>query len=301
MSHNGLPGTQTPLVKRTLHGALCILQNIEPGECIPGEVAFAHELSVSRTTVREANAWLKKKKIVRQNGRRLVLARNVRQTDFPKDIPEELPKDREVVHHLLEQIGTGKILPGQRFSERQLASELGCSTAPVREAMLSLVPLGLFRKEARRQWQAVELNECQIRELTELRQLVECYCLGCLMREETLGRYRSRLKALLKRTKALGTKAGFSMSKFSELDVTFHRMLLESSGNRIIAERHAFIYTLVEFQLHSKRFTVERARLGVRQHIGIIEAILSGHEDEAQKLLKEHLNTAMDAIISLTQ
>ena len=54
----------------------------------------------------------------------------------------------------------------------------------------------------------------------------------------------------------------------------FHHIILEAPDNKILLERNEFMYALVEFQLHNEKFSVERARLGLKQHIYILEAIL---------------------------
>lgn len=287
----------TPLLTRSLHAILDRVRELRPGERLAGEEELACVSRASRTTVRGVLHRLSEGGLIERSGSRWRLRRAVRDSDYHGEAPVEVAKDREAVRYLLAQVGNGSIRPGGRFSERTIAKALGCSVSPVREALLSLAPLGLFRKDERRQWQAVELDKRQIEELMEFRSLVEGYGLARLMRPATLTQYRARLEDLLERTRRLHESKRLDMDGFSALDVDFHRILLEAPGNEIMRERTAFMHALVEFQLQNEKFTPERARLGLRQHVGIIRAILAGERKTARRLLDEHFRTAAETLI----
>lgn len=291
----------TPLLTRSLHTILDRIRKLSPGDRLEVEDKLARECDTSRTTVRAALHQLQVSGLIQRRGSRWKLRRAVRDSDYPGDPPVEVAKVGEAVRYLLEQVGSGNIRPGRRFSERTIARALGCSVSPVREALLSLAPLGLFRKDERRQWEAVELDKRQIEELMEFRGLVETYGLGQLMQPATLASYRPRLEALLERTRRLGGARRVDGQGFSALDIDFHRVLLEAPGNEIMRERTAFIHALVEFQLRNEKFTSERARLGLRQHVGIIEAILAGDRKAARRLLEQHFVTAAETLISFRE
>jgi|GEM_PF-6518755 len=88
----------------------------------------------------ESQGW------VRVEGGRRVLVRRTRSADLPKPVGKPVSRDQQVVRYVVEQIGSGAIQPGNRISEKKIATELGFSTGPVREGRLSLAPLGLIRK-----------------------------------------------------------------------------------------------------------------------------------------------------------
>lgn len=291
----------TPLVLRTQVNLLDALSELSPQSRVHSEESLAEMYSVSRTTVREAMQLLQESGLISRDGPRRILARTVRKGDYPAEVPNDSPKDREVIHHLLKRVAIGEIRPGQRFSERTLMKELGYSASPVREALISLAPLGLFRKDQRRQWEAVALDERQIEELTEIRNLIEGYGLKYLMRPQVIKRYRKRLESVLARTRKLGEAKRLNKNQFSKLDVEFHHIILEAPENKILLERNEFIYALVEFQLHNEKFSVERARLGLKQHIYILEAILEGNYKNALRHLMEHLQTAEETLKSFLE
>ncbi len=277
------------------------VRRLKPGDRLVGEEELARECDASRTTVRGVLHQLQACGLIERSGSRWKMRRRVRVSDYPGETPVEVAKVGEAVRYLLKQVGNGNIRPGRRFSERTISKALGCSVSPVREALLSLAPLGLFRKDDRRQWEAVELDKRQIEELMEFRSLVEGYGLGRLMQPATLANYRPGLEDLLERTRRLGGSKRLDTEGFSELDIDFHRLLLEAPGNKIMRERTAFMHALVEFQLRNDKFTSERARLGLRQHVGIMEAILAGDRKTAGRLLDDHFRTASETLIGFRE
>jgi DNA-binding GntR family transcriptional regulator len=273
----------------------------KPGDRLAVEERLAQECGASRTTVRGVLHQLQARGVIERSASRWKLRRVVRDSDYPGETPVEVAKVGEAVRYLLAQVGSGNIRPGHRFSERTISKALGCSVSPVREALLSLAPLGLFRKDNRRQWEAVELDVRQIEELMEFRSLVEGYGLGRLMRPATLASCRPRLESLLERTRRLGASKRLDMEGFSELDIEFHSLLMEAPGNEIMRERTAFMHALVEFQLRNDKFTSERARLGLQQHVRIMQEILGGDVKAANRLLYAHFRTAAETLIGFRE
>lgn len=289
------------LVERTVKQLLKMLSDVEAGSRCPRELDAAATCEVSRTTVREAYLYLEDKGLIERRSTGRHLRRCPRREDQPQSVEPVETKDQTVVRILLQRIGKGEIQPGQRLSERTLATELGCSVTPVREALLSLAPLGLFEKENRRQWQAVRLNRVQCRELTELRRIVEGYCLRKACDSGWHQSEATALKALHRKTSDLLKDGIPDQTKFLDVDVAFHTSLLESSGNSLLIERNRFIYALINFQLGNRHFTRDRARLGIQQHINILDALLDDDREAAESRLMEHIEAAGQTLIQLAE
>jgi DNA-binding GntR family transcriptional regulator len=293
------PSSPSPLVLKVRHLLLEQLARLHPGDRVPLETEIGAQCAVSRTTVRKALQSLEDDGIITRRDSQRVLVRAIRASDQIKLLPVHLPKDQEVARWLLGQVGQGKIRPGQRFSERAIARQLNCSCAPVREALLSLSPLGLFHKDNRRQWQALSPTHKLIRELTEMRLLVEDYGLAKLLEPEVLPHYRPDLKDLRRHTQQLLSPQDFDGAEFLKADIGFHQLLLKATDNELLAKRHQFIYAMIEFQLQNADFTSDRARLGLTQHLHLIDAILQGRNTDAHAALKDHLLTAQQTLLQL--
>jgi DNA-binding GntR family transcriptional regulator len=138
------------------------------GKPAPGEGEIAAECHVSRTTVRKVLERMEAERLVRWEDGRRVLARRVLPADAPPQAPEPVLREQQVAWFVLGKIARNELQPGQSLSEKGIATELGVSTGQVREAMLTLAPLGLIRKRVRRQWEVAVLNGCQWGDLMEL-------------------------------------------------------------------------------------------------------------------------------------
>lgn len=292
--------SHSSLVLNVRNHILDQLHTLSPGDRVPLEAQLAQECEVSRTTIRRSLQVLEDDGIITRRDSRRVLARKIRESDQASQPTTALPKDQEVARWLLTQIGQGKIRPGQKLSERGIAQQLGCSYAPVREALLTLSPLGLFQKSNRRQWQAVSLRPDQVREVCEMRQLVEQYGLSKLMQPQTFKVFQPKLRELRKTTEKLLQADDLDMSQFLKVDIQFHQHLLEATGNKLIVERHQFIYALIEFQLRNTRFTQDRAQLGLSQHLKILDAILRNSPSQALAHLQNHLESSEETLLRLS-
>ncbi len=289
----------SPLVTKVTTALLDDLRSSRPGARLPSENAVAAGHGVSRTTVRAAFECLRGVGLVATDDRVRRLARRVSATDYPPSSEEAIPKDQAARRHLLDALADGSIRPGDTIGERAVARALGCSTAPVREAFLVLSAMGLFRKDDSRQWKAAALDERQARELTELRQLLEGHGLRKLLDAPPAARPLARLRELRTITSALADAPEPRSERIIDTDIALHRLILEASGNRLIVERNRFIYALIEFQLRNPRFTVERGRLGLRQHLRIIDAILAADPTAAGDALRHHLDSALETLLML--
>lgn len=270
------------------------------GTRCPLEQELADECGVSRTTVRSAYEIMEHKGVVfRQNSERFLTRKLVSNKVVQKSPP--ISKEKEVSEYLIGLISNGELSQGQRLSENKIAEIMGCSISPVREALISLAPLGIFEKESRHQWQVVSPNNQMFQELYEFRRVLETYCLKKLMKQEVLTKNLPKIKSLLRKTEDLLNKKNVNFKSFFEIDVSFHYFLLEVAGNRFILERSKFIYAIIDFQRSSSIYSKERVRYGLNQHIDILKAIISSNEDAALSALENHLSSALETLKNINQ
>src|SRR5262249_41410847 len=75
-------------------------------------------------------------------------------------------------------VGTGEIMPGEIYSAPSLASRLGVSATPVREALLDLANEGLVEPVRNRGFRVVVLDDSDLDEIFELRTMLEVPSVG---------------------------------------------------------------------------------------------------------------------------
>ena len=183
--------------------------------------------------------------------------------------------------------------PGQAVSEKEIASQLGVSRTPVREALMRLSDEGLI--EVFRQ-SGTFVSPIKLHDVYE-GQLVREALEIAVMRRATRKfdrRFESRFQALLARQRECAKWNDYD--GFHALDEEFHRTISECSGTprvwRIIISAKA--------QLDRVR------RLGIRapgqfqqilqQHESIVAGMKSGDEALAAGALQEHLNAVFTSI-----
>src|SRR5579859_5031189 len=85
------------------------------------------------------------------------------------DVDSREPMDRRVYRALRRSLMSGAILPGARVSTRSIASALGVSAMPVREALKRLESDGALRSSAQSAFIVNELSRVEFREILLIR------------------------------------------------------------------------------------------------------------------------------------
>ena len=89
------------------------------------------------------------------------------------DIQNHRPLREIVYEELKMQILTGKIIPGTRMMEVELADDMGVSRTPIREAIRQLEKEGLVTIEPRRGAYASQISVKDMVDILEVRQNLE--------------------------------------------------------------------------------------------------------------------------------
>ena len=202
----------------------------------------------------------------------------------------------QIIHH--DGLVSGDKLP----SERELADRLHAGRSSVREALRALELLdlietrkgeGTFVKSANSQ-QLIELlanfflrNPQARQDVAETRRLIEAEAvrLGC---SRSVKSQHERLLSIVE-TASRKNKAGEIPV---EEDYEFHKMLIETSGNRLLMN---IWRPLVEYSKVALRASLEReGRMeeALKEHRRIVDAIQAKDEDRAVAALHHHLSNS---------
>ena len=95
------------------------------------------------------------------------------ETKFNINTNEYLPLRDVVFNPLRDAILTGKLVPGERLMENQLAEKLGVSRTPVREALRMLELENLVELVPRKGAQVLDMTEKDIVNILEIRSALE--------------------------------------------------------------------------------------------------------------------------------
>ncbi|MGH2913379.1 MAG: GntR family transcriptional regulator [Solirubrobacteraceae bacterium] len=203
--------------------------------------------------------------------------------------------EREVHRRLRDLIVSGDLVPGALYSMNELAAQLHVSRTPVAQAVGRLVDQGMVRVEHRRGLRVLETSTHDLAEIYELRLLLEpraTYRATGLMRKGDHRRLKEALVALSGAAAAAGNPR-----EFVRRDSDFHRVIMNASGNRRLAD---FVASLRDLQLIRAASTVNRSRSRtdvVADHQRIYDAIVSGDAVAAARQMHQHILTTGELLI----
>jgi len=213
-------------------------------------------------------------------------------------LTETLPRRSlrdEVFDALHKRIIAGEVRPGEWLRQEDIASQLGVSMTPVREALDLLVAAGLAEREPYRGVRVVELSQDEMLDAYGLRILLEPSSTR-LASEAATPPQIEELKCILSGTLDLVNLE--DMSRLRELSRQFHAAVVGMSGNPLLERVYQIAvnkfpdWMLYEAMFRHPEALTESLHLEQEQHRAILNAI-AAHDPEAA------FRTALDHILSL--
>ena len=181
---------------------------------------------------------------------------------------------------------SGELAPGTLVSVPALAAEFEVSATPVREAMLDLEQRGFVDSVRNKDFRVTQVSLRDLREIVELRQLLEAPATAALAGKvppERMPSWRTMADEIGAHAEAA------ELAQFIESDRDFHLALLAEYGNdRLVS--------LVR-ELRSQTRMVNLARMAhspelsvsAAEHHQMLDLIESGDADALEKLTVVHL------------
>jgi DNA-binding GntR family transcriptional regulator len=184
---------------------------------------------------------------------------------------------------------TGDLAPGQIYSAASLATELGVSNSPVREAMLTLVNQGLMEAVKNRGFRVVPLGEKERRNIYELRCLIEIPSMARLasLKEKVVAHKQEFSKIASDMVDC--AKAG-DIVGYLDADRRFHLGLLD------ILENGQLTAIVENLRDQSRQYGLKALSASgnlvnsAREHQPILDALVAGDRKLTTKLMIEHLD-----------
>ena len=147
-------------------------------------------------------------------------------TKFNINTNEYLPLRDVVFNTLRDAILTGKLVPGERLMENQLADKLGVSRTPVREALRMLELENLVELVPRKGAQVLDMSEKDVINILEVRSALEglATSLACKkMAKEDLQQLKE-MEAEFEHAVAEN-----DVEKFVDIDEDFHDLIFTAT------------------------------------------------------------------------
>jgi DNA-binding GntR family transcriptional regulator len=203
-----------------------------------------------------------------------------------------------IVEQLRAEISAGKLKPGQKLRQEELAARFQISSTPVREALRKLEAEGLLTSVPH---QGVFVSQIRLEEMEEryrLRILLETYAVKEAMRHlQAAPEQRDKLLNDLEEYQAAICAAleEGRHSEVNQLSYDLHLRLYEEARSPLLKQMILDLWK--HFPFRSLWFVPGRAEQAHAEHLILFDAIRQGDTAEAERLLREHLETSARVFI----
>ena len=186
-------------------------------------------------------------------------------------------------------IVSGELAAGAKLSENTLASKLGVSRGPVREALRALEQTGLVRVEKNR---GVFVREITLEEADDIYELRATFdqLAGRKLAMRITPEQLEELRSLIERMEQAAARD--DLDAYYPLNLRFHDALIEFTGNKKLL--HTYRRLVNELNLFRRQTLAQRDRLplSTREHKNIVDAIAARDPDTAGRLLHDHVTAS---------
>lgn len=223
--------------------------------------------------------------------------------DTRKISPIRRGKDRgenladRIYNQLKQDIFEFRLLPGDRFSENEIAERVQASRTPVREALFRLQREGYVDVLYRSGWQIRPFDFKSFEDLYDVRIIIETAAVKRLCEMEVPPATLNDLKQIWL------VPAGERLSDgatVSQLDERFHEMLVEGTGNVEMAQMHHAVTERIRIIRRLDFTKPPRIDATYTEHGKILRAVLQRRADQSQLLLKTHIEESKAEVRKIT-
>ncbi|MBI1310223.1 FCD domain-containing protein [bacterium] len=228
-----------------------------------------------------------------------------------------------IVEQLLTDIFQGRLHAGERLVITTLADRFGVSQSPIREALVSLEGVGIVDIEPNCGAVVRRVTEADVREVCQVRRALECAAVRLACGRTDLGElqqladaFRSAAEVSFsasgRNSRTRSGKAGHgkprsgdrrsvrkAIDSARELDSRLHDLIAESCGNRFLKKELGRLKLLfrsfrdVAWDQRSSDSDLARFAEEAREHLAIVEALLTGDRKAASRAMSCHIRSGV--------
>ena len=189
----------------------------------------------------------------------------------------------------------GRLEPGRRLKEEELARELGISRTPVREALLVLQTEGLLESAPNRGATVRTYEAADLDDLYQLRALLEGFAARRAAARISAADL-DRLRESCERFVAL--RAEDDVTDLVRENLSFHNVILEAAGSERLVQ---MVRKVIELPLVYRSYvwySPEQKLISEHYHRQLTAALTAHDAERAELVMKEHVLEARDFLIA---
>jgi DNA-binding GntR family transcriptional regulator len=192
----------------------------------------------------------------------------------------------------------GELRLGARLGEERLATSLGLSRTPIREALLRLHSEGLIDRYPEGGYQPRPPVVSGVRELYEVRRGLELLAIRRPV-SEGVPHNRAILEQIRDEWSAMAEDLPEPDPGFVIADESFHLGIAEAAGNTALTEMLTNVNQRIRMVRMQDFMAGDRMAATVEQHVAIVSALISGDLEQAADTLTHHLSESMAVVETL--
>ncbi len=196
------------------------------------------------------------------------------------------PQGNASYHRLLDEIRAGRLMPGDRLRETEVAERLGVSRTPVREAIRQLEADGLVAHVPRHGATLRRLDYAEVMELYEMRAVLE----GTAARLAARAASDVEIDELSELNDCMA-EAG-TAPEAARLNGVFHATLLDAAKNRFLAKSMMSLQKALMILGPTMLSDAVRAEDAMAEHRRILSALKSRDGAEAEAAMRAHIEAS---------
>jgi len=202
----------------------------------------------------------------------------------------------QVYDRLKSDIFEFRLLPGDRFSENELAARTGVSRTPVREALFKLEQEGYLTVSARNGWAVKPFDFETLENLYDLRVILELAAVRRLVEQPG----KPDLEALKEIWLVTPDRREKDPALVCGLDESFHQDLVRAAGNPEITRVHRDVTERIRIVRRLDFTEAPRIDATYDEHAQILRGIIRRRADQVSLLLRSHIEASKAVVRRIT-
>jgi len=189
----------------------------------------------------------------------------------------------------------GALAPGEKLKLERLREDYGASVSTLRELLNRLVSEGLVMAEGQRGFEVAPVSAQNMRELGELRLLLETHALAQSFESGDMdweGRVVSAHHKLATTERRQQAGDPGDNETWKRYDFEFHHALISACGSDTLLEAHAPVFD--KYLRYLMIAGIYRGEITAREHQNLLECALKRDAATAVAVLKVHIEACVD-------
>lgn len=266
---------------------------------LPPQAALAEMFNISRTTVRHTLQHLHQRGVLEKVDETYVIVRDPGEDDgfnaLAPPIDQQALQFEQTFFNLINQ---RQLMPGDTFSELQLAQQVKVSPLVVREFLLRFMRYDLLETVKRGHWRMKKFDQTYAENLFELREMLETHALTRFVNLPSQDERWIQARDLLDRHRSMRDTIASNYRHFAALDKEMHTLILSAANNPFFNQSLEIISVI--FHSHyqwDETDLKQRNIVALEEHMALLTALISRRDVEALVALHNHLGTAKSSMI----